>query len=314
MSERIIGIPEDWVVIQEFVDQADPPPVWSIPASLFKPVWELGITGKGVRVGVTDTGFTPHSNIKNPVAARNFTSSGSPDSVVDRNGHGTHCAGTILGTGGIGVAPEAELVVAKVLDDSGSGSTTWINKGLVYCAEQGCHITSRSLGGPGGDQEDRVEIEKAYEKGLLIDVCAAGNSGYSGNGSSIGYPAAYDMGICVGAYQEDGKIANFSSGGKSMDVAAPGKNIVSARAGGGFATMSGTSMATPHFAGLLALMIQKMWIIGIQPPKGYAAWVEYLRSRGLLEDRGSNGFDPLFGNGVLLVTKIVAYLKDPAWL
>jgi len=314
VSERWFTVPDDLRSDYSIYSESAPA-VWSIDPKIFQPIWDQGITGEGVYVCVCDTGYSAHPAVKTPSVSRNFTSSGSGSSdVTDRNGHGTHCCGTVLGAGGIGVAPEAFLMVAKVLGDNGSGSTTWINQGLKWAAENGADITSRSLGGSQGDSDDVDAINSAYEAGLLIDVCAAGNSGFSGRGNTIGYPARYDLGVCVGATRRDGLIANFSSGGPQMDVACPGEQIISASYRGGYVAMSGTSMATPFMAGLLALVICKMRKTGRPVPKGPQAWLEFLKTQGFLEDRGSPGFDPLFGNGYPLVDRILVYLEDPNWI
>ena len=314
MSERWFTYPDDLKYDYEILS-AEPPAVWSIDPRLFKPIWDQGITGEGVKVCVCDTGFAEHPNIKTPAAFKNFTNSGGGSGdVTDRNGHGTHCAGTILGSSGIGVAPRATLMVAKVLGDSGSGSTSWINGGLLWAAENGADITSRSLGGSQGDPEDVRAIEQAYSRGLAIDVCAAGNSGFSGRGNTIGYPARYDLGFCVGATRRDGQIANFSSGGQNMDVATPGEQIISANFRGGFVAMSGTSMATPWMAGLLALVIHKRRRNGLPDLKGHQAWLNFFKTEGFLQDRGEPGFDPRFGNGYPMIDSILAYLVDPEWV
>jgi len=314
MSDRWFSVPDDLRSDYSILSES-PPAVWSIDPKVFEPIWAQGITGEGVKVCVCDTGIVSHPNVKKAEQARNFTNSGSgANDVTDRNGHGTHCAGTILGSGGIGVAPGATLMVAKVLSDSGSGSTSWINAGLIWAAENGADIASRSLGGSQGDQDDVQAINEAYAKGLSIDVCAAGNSGFSGGGNTIGYPARYDLGVCVGATRRDGQIANFSSGGPQMDVATPGEQIISASYRGGFTAMSGTSMATPFMAGLLALVICKMRKTGRPVPMGFMGWLTFLTTKGFLEDRGAPGFDPRFGNGYPMVDRILAYLKDPDWV
>lgn len=314
MLDRWFTVPDD-LRLDYGINSQNVPAVWSIDPKLFKPIWAQGITGEGVRVCVCDTGFVAHDYVKQPEKVQNFTASGrGPDDVTDRNGHGTHCAGTVLGSEGIGVAPGATLLVAKVLGDNGSGATSWINKGLVWAAENGADITSRSLGGSQGSQEDTEAIKQAYDKGLSVDVCAAGNSGFSGQGNTIGYPARYDLGLCVGATRRDGQIANFSSGGPQMDLACPGEQIISASYRGGFTAMSGTSMATPFCAGLLALVICKMRKTGRPVPVGQDGWLEFLKTEGLLEDRGAPGFDPRFGNGYPLVDRILEYLKDPKWI
>lgn len=314
MSDRWFTIPDDLRSDYE-IQSASPPAVWSIDPVIFKPIWESGITGEGVTVCVCDTGFADHPNLKTPAGFRNFTDSGrGANDVTDRQGHGTHCIGTVMGSEGIGVAPRAKLLVAKVLGDNGSGATSWINAGLIWAAENGADITSRSLGGSQGDDDDVKAINSAYAKGLSIDVCAAGNSGFSGSGNTIGYPARYDLGVCVGATRRDGQIANFSSGGPQMDVATPGEQIISANHRGGFVAMSGTSMATPFMAGLLALVICKMRKTGRPVPMGPADWLAFLKTEGFLEDRGAPGFDPRFGNGYPLVTKILNYLSDPEWI
>jgi len=222
----------------------------------------------------------------------------------------THCAGTALGRDGLGAAPEADLIATKVLSDGGSGATTWINSGRVWASEQGADIISESLGGGGSGQPDIASIQKAYENGVSICVAAAGNSGYSGR-NTIGYPGKYMETCCVGAYRSDGSIATFSSGGREIDVATPGQQIISASYRGGYVAMSGTSMATPMWAGLMALIIHKRRITGFPDLKGMDQWRDFYVNQGFMDDAGSPGKDVRYGLGKPLIVNILEWLKEP---
>ncbi len=309
-DDRKWGIPPDHRVHEDQVfTQAAVPQLWHIPKSVFQPIWDSGITGKGVKIAINDTGVNPHQNLPTPIASRNFTNS-SGGGNVDRNGHGTHCAGTALGHDGLGCAPEADLIATKVLSDSGSGATSWINSGRVWASQQGADIISESLGGGGSGRPDEESIAEAYANGVSICVAAAGNSGYNGR-NTIGYPGRYLSTCCVGAYRSDGSIATFSSGGREIDVATPGQQIISANYRGGYVAMSGTSMATPMWAGLMALIIHKRRITGFPDSKGIDAWRDFYVTEGFMEDAGTPGKDVRYGLGKPLITNILTWLKEP---
>lgn len=312
MSDRFFTIPPDLVRHDDLVyPMADVPKLWHIPTSVFQPIWEMGITGKGVIVAHIDTGVNQHPLLPKPLAVRNFTNSpGGVNSVRDVNGHGTHCSGTSVGRDGIGYAPEADHIFAKVLSDQGSGSSTWINAGRVWAAKEGAVIISESLGGGSGGNADTDAIDAAYEAGCQIDCAAAGNAGYNG-ANTIGYPGRYTTTACIAAYQENGNIANFSSGGREIDFATPGQNIISTSARGGFQSMSGTSMATPAFAGLMALVIHKRRIIGLPDIFGMTAWRSFFQTEGFLDDAGTPGKDVRFGYGKPMIVKILNWLQEP---
>ncbi len=312
-NDRVGRIPPDHQVHWDQVyAQAKVPEIWSIPKSVFLPIWESGITGKGVRIAVHDTGFVGHAQLPQPVFERNLTTSNSSD-VSDRNGHGTHCAGSALGRDGVGVAPEADLLVLKVLGDRGFGQTQWINRAREIAAKEGADIISESLGSPEGDRSDIDSIEGAYDQGVLLNVAAAGNAGFRGR-NTIGYPGRFLQTFCIGSYRRDGQISSFSSGGRELDAASPGEQIVSCSHRGGFIAMSGTSMATPHFAGLMALIIQKRRMAGFADLQGVDAWRQFFQTAGFFEDAGQPGRDVRFGLGKPLIEKILDWLKEPDWI
>jgi serine protease AprX len=265
--------------------------------------WELGYRGNGMNIAIMDTGVDDrHDSLQFKfVAGVDFTQDEgflvprdgtyNPDDV---DGHGTHCAGIAMGTGGddvnyVGVAPDAELIDVKVLNDWGPSPGDQLYQGIEWCIdykdEFDIDILSISIGDliPGNDDGQGSQgllINYAVEEGLVV-VVAAGNDGPDNNGFSD--TAAADHAITVGAIDDmdsvtrsDDEIADFSSRGPRADdgdnddldefkpdVVAPGVSIFSAMysatplgAVTGYQAQSGTSMACPHVAGLTALMLQ----------------------------------------------------------
>lgn len=305
--DREIGLPPDLIIDWESWSALAPVP-WNIPQDIFGPIHSRGITGRGIRVAILDTGVADHPDLPKPIAAKDFTGKGN---VNDGNGHGTHCAGSAIGRNGIGAAPEADLIVGKVLSDSGSGSTSGINAGIRWAADEGAHIISMSLGGPGpADQDDLDAIRYAVSKGCII-FAAAGNAGYNGS-NTIGYPGRYEEVICVGSYRKDGNISNFSSGGREIDIANPGEAIVSCSHRGGYTTMSGTSMATPNAAGRAALYVQYTQRNGLALLKGSAEWKATYRKYA--HDAGDPGEDPRFGIGIPLDKEMLSSIAETGWI
>lgn len=225
--------------------------------------WQAGVSGKGVKVAVLDSGVDEkHPDLQGKqVAEKNFTD--SPD-ATDEVGHGTHVASTIASRGEKyrGVAPDAEILDGKVCRPGGCTESAILG-GMQWAAEQGAQVVNMSLGG--GDTPEIDPIEEALnrisrETGALF-VVAAGNSGAPG---TIGSPGSAESALTVGAVDRNDGIAPFSSRGPAADgavkpdVTAPGVGIVAAGAGTqGHVPMSGTSMATPHVAGVVALLKQQ---------------------------------------------------------
>ncbi|NWF96623.1 MAG: S8 family peptidase [Candidatus Thorarchaeota archaeon] len=236
----------------------------------------------------------------------------------DGNGHGTHCAG-IAGAirnamGVVGVYSNVDLYAIKVLGPSGSGTFTDIAEG-VYAACKGpdgkegtaddADVISMSLGGTSDSAELHNAIIHAYNMGIVI-VAAAGNSG-DGNPSTteISYPAAYPEVIAVGATDMNDAIASFSNSGPYVEVAAPGVSIYSTYKGGIYKTLSGTSMACPHVAGLVALIIavKGKMPVGTFSDTGTSTIRGYLHSTAL--DLGTSGWDASFGYGLIQASQLI---------
>jgi subtilisin family serine protease len=209
--------------------------------------------GQGVKVAVIDTGIdrTHPELVANIKGGWNAITKG--DDFNDDNGHGTHVSGTIAASdddkGVVGVAPKADLYGVKVLDANGSGTFDDVIAGMLWAVENKMQVASMSLGANSGNPALADAVE-AMRKGGVILIAAAGNSG-----GSVGYPAAYPGAIAVAASDNKDKLASFSSRGAEVAVIAPGVDVKSTYMGGGYSTLSGTSMATPHVSGLTALYV-----------------------------------------------------------
>jgi subtilisin family serine protease len=239
--------------------------------------WAAGFDGSGATVAVLDTGYDPtHPDLAGPVTgSANFS---SESSTVDGNGHGTHVASTIAGTGAAsgglhgGVAPGAHLLIGKVLDDSGSGEDSWVLAGMQWAVAEGADVVNMSLGGDVSDGTDPLSraIDDLSASSETLFVVAAGNNGGE---STVTAPGAADAALTVGAVDGGDSVAWFSSRGPRAgdravkpDVVAPGVGIVAARAAGTslgnpvddrYTSLDGTSMATPHVAGVAAILKQE---------------------------------------------------------
>lgn len=248
--------------------------------------------GKGVICAVLDTGGdVNHPELTGRIdASKDFT--GSSYGFADRNGHGTHCLGTVGGSSlKIGVANGCRLLNGKVLGDSGSGSDSGIAAGIDWAVEQGAAVISMSLGSSSPSQRIKDACDRAAVKGVWV-VAAAGNEGNAG----VGYPGGFPSCMSVAAVDRNFKVAGFSSRGNKLDTSGPGVQIVSAKPGGSYQEMSGTSMATPFVAGLLTCLRGGMIANGAPIPN-----TEELRrllfNRSV--DLGTPGDDTSYGPGWL---------------
>ncbi|MEU1086216.1 S8 family serine peptidase [Streptomyces sp. NPDC005892] len=236
-------------------------------------VWAGGNTGEGVDVAVLDSGYdVEHPDLQNIASSETFVPG---EGVDDLHGHGTHVASTIAGSGAAsggkekGVAPGARLHVGKVLDMAGSGQDSWILAGMEWAARDvKAKVISMSLGSDapsdGTDLLSQAVGELSAETGALFTI-AGGNTGPAAH--TIGSPGTADAALTVGAVDSADAIADFSSRGPRFaddgikpEITAPGVDVLAARSRltwdgeGYYSTKSGTSMATPHVAGVAALL------------------------------------------------------------
>ncbi|MFF9653437.1 S8 family serine peptidase [Streptomyces sp. NPDC014622] len=235
--------------------------------------WAAGQDGKGTKVAVLDTGVdAEHPDLEGRIAtSKNFTDANSTN---DRQGHGTHTASTVGGSGAAsdglkkGVAPGTSLLIGKVLNDRGYGQTSWIIAGMQWAVDQEVDVVSMSLGNSAIDDctDPMAQAAQQLSKNKrTLFVVAAGNLG-SGT-ETVTSPGCVPGVLTVGAVDRDDTTAWFSSRGPvamthtlKPEIAAPGVGISAANAGGrgvyAYQTMSGTSMATPHVAGAAAIVRQ----------------------------------------------------------
>ncbi|WP_099353767.1 S8 family peptidase [Fredinandcohnia onubensis] len=212
--------------------------------------WTVTNGSSAVKIAVLDTGIDHNhpslANFVNTSLGRTFVGG----TTMDVQGHGTHVAGTIASYGSVsGVMQNATLIPVKVLGDDGSGSLYGITQGILYAANIDADVINMSLGGGGYNQSMDEAVQTATSQGTIV-VAASGNDG----ASSISYPAAYSSVIAVGSVTSNRTRSSFSNYGSGLELMAPGSNIYSTYPNSRYTSLSGTSMATPHVAGVAGLI------------------------------------------------------------
>ena len=266
-------------------------------------VHDGGNKGAGVKVGVLDTGIdTDHPDLSyDPTCSASFVNG---ESLEDGNGHGTHTAGTVaaldnnVGTSVVGMAPEVTLCIYKVLSNSGSGSYSDVIAALQQAVADGVQVTNNSYG-TSGDPGPTVKaaFDNAYAAGVL-HAAAAGNSGNPpGRGDNCIFPALWESLIATAATKQDDSRASFSSTCEELELSAPGYRVNSTWNNGGYREASGTSMASPHVAGVAALVIAA----GITDANGDGNINDEVRQvlADTADDLGATGRDSQYGFGLV---------------
>ena len=218
--------------------------------------------GEGAVVWIVDTGQNPHTDVSQEGQQYNINT--TPEPMYDGNGHGSYCAGVIAaldnGYGALGIAPGTITVSAKGMRNNGQGFSGEIAQSIIKSTDAHLKyfpdkigIISMSFGGGSPMPDVEQALLYAVSKGMVL-VASAGNSGYPGQGNTIGWPARYEWVNSVAALDQQSKPAQFSSGGEGLDVTAYGVSIYSTNQNGGYARVSGTSFSGPMIAGVCALI------------------------------------------------------------
>ncbi len=257
------------------------------------------------KVCIIDTGYNlGHPDL--PGQNDGVTGQGNNSAVGnwynDGNGHGTHVAGTISAydnsEGVIGVYPGVNLHIVKIFDDSGSWTyASDIITAIDQCQDAGADVVNMSLGGAGSSSAEASAMQGFVDDNMLL-VAAAGNDG----NSSLSYPASYDAVVSVAAVDSGKNRASYSQYNSQVEISGPGSSVYSTYPSSSYATLSGTSMATPHVAGAAALV----WSFH---PQCSASQIRSALN-ATAEDRGSSGRDNYYGYGIVRVSEANSYLNN----
>jgi len=295
--------------------------------------WDISL-GDGVVVAIVDTGiayetyskFCKATDLASTCFVSGYNFVNNTTHANDDNGHGTHVAGTVAqstnnGLGTAGVAHKSCLMPVKVLNSAGSGTYAAIANGIIWAADNGANVINMSLGGTSGSEALLSAIKYANSKGATI-VAACGNNA---SGAGCLYPAAYnDYVISVGATQYDRTKAPYSNYGANLDLVAPGGNTAIDQNGDGYADgilqqtfassrfcsfgyyfYQGTSMAAPHVAGTVALLIAN----------GNAANPDDVKTalKTTARDLGVAGRDDVYGDGLIDAAAALQWPAGPVF-
>ncbi len=302
---------------------------WHMEQVHSKGAWKVS-QGEGVIVAVVDTGVAKVPDLNNTEIVGGYDFVADRADATDDHGHGTHVAGTIAqstnnGIGVAGLAFKAKIMPIKVLSARGSGSVSGIAEGIRFAADHGAKVINMSLGGPMSSSVLAKAVKYAHDKGVTV-VCAAGNDGRG----KVSYPAAYPHAIAVAATQFDETTTFYSNWGKEIDIAAPGGNTRVDQNGDGmmdgvlqntvvpgdtkrndYLLFMGTSMASPHVAGIAALVISS----GVTDPDAVEKILKETARKPKGKSEWQKGDENRYGAGIIDAAAAVkkAHAKSGGW-
>lgn len=310
-DQNVMGIAEDRLVYASLGS--------TVPKIAANYVHTSGIVGQGVKVCIVDTGVDDTHPALNPlIAEKDFFANPEDNDAFDDHGHGTHVAGIIASNDptNMGVAPGASLMAAKVLGPSGSGTTFDVVAGIDWCVANGADVINLSLGGglftDACDDDpinhpDAVAVKNAVNQGVVVAVASGNDEAIN----AVSSPACSSDAITVGAVDDLDDRTWFSNEGPQLDVVAPGVDVTSTVPTGscllcsptGFVSLEGTSMATPHVAGLAALILDANPTLTV--PQVRAAIENNVLDLTEPNPPAGLGFDTVYGWGRIIASDSV---------
>ena len=297
LPEVIYVEPDGYLGSTDSQETASEPKSWGVKAIGADRLAEhvANTTSSSITVAVVDTGVSNHTFLSGRILSGGYDFVDNDNTPSDMHYHGTHVAGTIVDcTPGINVY----ILPIRVLDENGSGYNSTVGAGIRYAADHGAKVINLSLGGGHSNYVDSA-VKYAIDKGVCV-VVAAGND-YGNTADHC--PAHINTAITVGAVDSNLQRAAFSNTGSSLDVVCPGVGIVSCVPGGGYRSLNGTSMATPHAAASVAMLRL------LYPSKNPTEIEDLLCSHTV--DLGDPGWDASYGAGR---PNLELYIPEPTVL